>query len=154
MAADHDERIGQALASLRGGRSQKALAKEMRDRGWKWSQTTVWSVERGARPLKLAEAQSLAAIFGTEISSLLDDRSDIQIREAIYECEVGERQIRSDSMEFLAAQARLKDLLSGVRAQGKPTADYDDWLEQTPERIAAAARSLWRLDTEAERPGH
>lgn len=39
--------------------------------GHKWSQSTVWSVEKGTRPLRLVEAQSLAEIFGVPVVGLL-----------------------------------------------------------------------------------
>lgn len=42
----------------------------MKDRGHKWSQSTVWSVERGDRPLRLTEAEDLAAILGVEVAML------------------------------------------------------------------------------------
>ena len=61
--SETDQRIGQNLARLRGSLSQKDLADLMRERGWKWSQATVWSVERGDRPLRLAEAEDLARIL-------------------------------------------------------------------------------------------
>lgn len=44
--------------------SQDALAQRMRERGFKWSQATVWSVENGDRPLRLTEAIELSDIFG------------------------------------------------------------------------------------------
>jgi hypothetical protein len=62
-----DEQIGRNLARLRGPMSQQDLARQMRELGWKWSQSTVWSIERGDRPLRLGEAVALARILG-EIS--------------------------------------------------------------------------------------
>lgn len=38
----------------------------MRTRGWKWSQATVWAVEKGERPLRLAEAEDLVSILRQE----------------------------------------------------------------------------------------
>jgi hypothetical protein len=58
-----DVRIGRNLAQWRGQRTQVALADEMRARGWKWSQATVWAVEKGERPLRLAEAADLTVIL-------------------------------------------------------------------------------------------
>ncbi|MBB1482510.1 hypothetical protein H5392_01385 [Tessaracoccus sp. MC1865] len=55
-----NEMIGRTVAAWRGDMSQKALADEMRALGHKWSQSTVWSVESGSRPLKLVEAVDLA----------------------------------------------------------------------------------------------
>lgn len=43
--------------------SQQALADAMRELGHKWSQATVWSVERGNRPLRLVEANDLRTVL-------------------------------------------------------------------------------------------
>lgn len=58
-----DQQIGRNLARLRGDMPQKDLAEAMRDFGFKWSQATVWSVEKGERPLRLTEAGALGAIL-------------------------------------------------------------------------------------------
>lgn len=61
--ATTDEQIGRNLTRFRGDMSQKDLADKMRALGWKWSQSTVWSIERGDRPLRLAEAEALGPIL-------------------------------------------------------------------------------------------
>lgn len=58
-----DEQIGRNLVALRGDLSQKELADRMRKRGFKWSQATVWAIEKGERPLRLTESAALEAIF-------------------------------------------------------------------------------------------
>ncbi|WP_221586056.1 helix-turn-helix transcriptional regulator [Microbacterium sp. G2-8] len=60
-----DKQIGQNLARMRGEMSQKDLADAMREIGFKWSQATVWSVEKGERPLRLTEAEAIARALGT-----------------------------------------------------------------------------------------
>lgn len=64
--SEKDELIGKNLAELRGEISQADIAKAMRERGYKWSQATVWAVERGERPLRLAEADDLRVILGRD----------------------------------------------------------------------------------------
>lgn len=72
-----DSEIGANLALLRGEMSQDALAERMKhEHGHKWSQSTVWSVERGSRPLRLIEAQSLAEIFSTPLTSLIQSTEE------------------------------------------------------------------------------
>lgn len=71
--ATADERIGENLQALRGSMSQAALAAQMKKRGWRWSQPTVAAVEKGERPLKLAEAEHLVEILGlAEIEELTE----------------------------------------------------------------------------------
>lgn len=59
------------VARLRGERSQKGVADAMRERGWKWSQATVWAIEKGERPLRLVEADDLATVLGVHLHNLL-----------------------------------------------------------------------------------
>ncbi len=64
--------------------SQKELAERMRDLGWKWSQSTVWSIEKGERPLRLAEAQDLLPIFDlVSIHELIGPSWDRNLAELI-----------------------------------------------------------------------
>lgn len=71
-----DEQIGRNLITLRESMSQKELAERMRKLGFKWSQATVWSIEKGERPLRLTESEALGSIFGIHARSLtLTERS-------------------------------------------------------------------------------
>jgi len=65
-----DERVGRAVVSARGARSQQEVADLMKNRGWKWSQATVWSVESGRRPLRFLEALDLAEVLGVRVEDL------------------------------------------------------------------------------------
>lgn len=69
--SDLDVIIGANVVAHRGTMSQKVVAAQMKAKGWKWSQSTVWSVEAGERPLRLAEARDLAEILGTHPEDLL-----------------------------------------------------------------------------------
>jgi transcriptional regulator with XRE-family HTH domain len=73
-----NEHIGAAVAALRGGRSQASVAEDMRELGHeKWSQSTVWAVEKGTRPLRLSEANDLAGIFGCPLSDFLKQPPEV-----------------------------------------------------------------------------
>lgn len=78
----NDAQIGRNLASLRNEMSQKDLAEAMRSLGFKWSQATVWSVEKGERPLRLTEATALQEIFGVRFDSLTHNLADFAALEA------------------------------------------------------------------------
>ncbi len=73
-----DRLIGNAVTKFRGERSQADIAAQMRQRGWRWSQATVWSVEKGERPLRLAEADDLARVLGCLLADLT--RTETQAR--------------------------------------------------------------------------
>lgn len=69
--SDTDARIGKRLGVLRGEMSQANLAAAMAERGHRWSQATVWSVETAKRPLRLAEAEDVAEILDAAVVDLL-----------------------------------------------------------------------------------
>lgn len=79
----NDDVIGQNLAKLRGSMSQKDLAARMKEREWKWVQSTVASVEKGERPLRLREAADLASILGCAIEDLMNPPSAVADLQAI-----------------------------------------------------------------------
>ena len=68
--SERDKTIGANLAAIRGDVTQDELAKRMREHGFKWSQSTVWSVERGDRPMKLAEAEAVLDCLGMSVDYL------------------------------------------------------------------------------------
>ncbi|WP_103662791.1 helix-turn-helix domain-containing protein [Microbacterium sp. CJ77] len=74
-----DTHIGANLSQLRGAMTQKDLAERMRQLGHKWSQATVWSVEKGERPLRLTEALSLVGVLNTQISVLVADPNAVAV---------------------------------------------------------------------------
>jgi len=66
-----DELIGQNLQKARDSVSQTELAQRMRERGHKWTQPTVVAVEKGERPLRMAEAIDAAEILGVDLYDLV-----------------------------------------------------------------------------------
>lgn len=81
MQIPSDDQIGKNLATLRGQVTQQELGEKMRQRGFKWSQATVWDVERGKRPLRLTEALEVVAILnkpGVTVESLWADPAELR----------------------------------------------------------------------------
>lgn len=76
--SEDDARIGARVERLRTARglSQSALAREMAQRGWKWQQATVWTVENGRRSMRLAEAVGLAEVLEARVEELVFDPLD------------------------------------------------------------------------------
>ncbi|MDV2979022.1 UNVERIFIED_CONTAM: helix-turn-helix transcriptional regulator [Actinomycetes bacterium ARC8] len=74
-----DEVVGANIARFRGEMSQSEVAKKMVSHGFKWSQTTVWEVEKGKRALKFAEALDLAKVLGVTISDLGRDEDKAEL---------------------------------------------------------------------------
>jgi len=114
---NRDKEIGSTVTELRGDRSQQSVADEMRGRGWKWSQATVWSVEKGERPLKLVEALDLAEVLGAdlaEISWTPKHKGDFKarvlvrhLRDAHRIAAIGQQQVEDATKRARAYQAEL-----------------------------------------------
>lgn len=69
---DEHEVFSSPLRGLRRGAdmTQASLAVAMRERGFRWHQTTVARVEGGRRHLTIEEGTVLAELFGVAIAAL------------------------------------------------------------------------------------
>ena len=67
---NREQLIGENVQRLRSAlpMTQAELANRMKQVGYKWSQATVWSVEKGERPLRLSEAEELGKILDVATS--------------------------------------------------------------------------------------
>lgn len=133
-ADERDIHIGKNLTSRRGVRSQQALARAMRNRGWKWSQATASAIEKGERPLKLAEAIDLADELNVSLEDLIQEPE-----QAAASREVG---YRARQVGFHAASA-LKVLIGFERERRALLAAIEE-AAKIPgwERPQAAAQAL------------
>lgn len=89
-----DERIGKNFQAIRGEMTQEELAKKMREQGYKWSKATVWAIEKGERPLKVAEAAEVLRCLempADNISVFTNDSYNYKVmdlvRSVIDDCE-------------------------------------------------------------------
>lgn len=73
-----DALIGENVAKLRqqADLSQADLARAMTHAGWTWHQQTVLKVEKGHRPLRLAEAVTLARLLDVDPSVIWTPGAD------------------------------------------------------------------------------
>lgn len=121
--SDRDEQIGRSLVGIRGTMSQADLALRMRERGYKWSASTVWAIEKGDRPLKLTEAVDVLEILGIDLHPGLDEllnasgpRTEI-IRDRIRQMDASRRTV-SEALPALADDAvHLATYAAGLREQ-------------------------------------
>ncbi|WP_272950274.1 excisionase family DNA-binding protein [Nocardioides cynanchi] len=98
---ERDEQIGRNVLVLRGSTTQQAVADAMRERGWKWSQATVWSVEKGERPLRLAEAEDLAEVFGVPMQRLTAQLATVAIDRTLRKCATAYTEVLAAASRFL-----------------------------------------------------
>ena len=141
---NQDVKIGNAVLLLRGDRSQQSVAAAMRERGWKWSQSTVWSVETGERPLRLSEAEDLASVLGASTFDLLREPAETQIFVAMGRAAETYRAIEDATAAFFKAQLELASTLMDKAENGEAlsdlVADGGGWTAVTPEMAVADAR--------------
>lgn len=160
MSTERDRHIGQTMSILRGDKTQQSVADEMRQRGWRWSQATVWSVEKGERALRLAEADDLAAVLGTvSVHAFLTEPLGAHIQQGVRRVTNAYRAIVESVWECLDAQDALTVHLKRVHADGHELTDVelvqrDLWARapDVPEKAMAEARLEYehRLREEGE----
>jgi transcriptional regulator with XRE-family HTH domain len=111
-----DRHFGQRLRALREerGMSQQTLVALLGERGiTSWHQTTVGKVEVGTRPVRLAEALAVAAVFDMTVDELLQDPDS-------------ERARSRRARQLLARRSELAVIESLLRDRER---QLDAWLE-------------------------
>lgn len=131
-----DRTIGENVVTLRGEMSQKALADAMRERGHKWSQSTVWSVEKGDRPLKLAEAEDLARVLQSGVDRLTRPPKEVTLGRILQRRFVlfddARTELRASAVQFETSRQDLAwwirdGIEAGFEAEA---AQYSDYVEE------------------------
>lgn len=131
--ATRDQQIGRNVAHYRGDRSQEWLGIQMRAQGHKWSQSTVWSVEAGTRPLRFTEAQDLAVILGIEPYQLLGSDAEAQLVRAADLSAAAAYRLQEAVYDFLVAHNAVLEELR----RAETLLDSDDVRETHAYRVAA-----------------
>ncbi|WP_157156247.1 helix-turn-helix domain-containing protein [Diaminobutyricimonas sp. LJ205] len=143
---NRDELIGKNLQNLRGDMSQKELADKMRALGWKWSQATVWSIEKGERPLRLAEADALFDVLKLDgIEELLKLPAAYSYFNALQRLEETEADLRQLAIKwplrlfYVAAEADAWE-----REEGEGIVEKSSGVEiNFSETVTEAIQRLW-----------
>lgn len=155
-----DGLIGQNLARLRGDLSQADLAKKMKELGYKWSQATVWSIEKGERPLRLSEARDVVGVVGSggSLYDLLHVPDVARLREAVTNVSRENANLRLAMDEYWKALNELAitaDLVADGNEVDQIPAHLweavEDWLidgSLVPEARQAEARNQISEDLE------
>lgn len=148
-----DEQIGKNLSRLRGEMSQADLADKMRERGYKWSQATVWAVEKGERPLRLTEAQDVANILNV-FSHRLTDHDAVSVLEArMHVVSDAHRELKGAIERYHEAQLQLmfEAESSDLELENTPLGSgIIDWLGKTAADIEREIRIEDSANAQAE----
>lgn len=152
-----DELVGRNVAGLRGTMPQQELARQVRERsGHKWSQATVWSIEKGERPLRFSEAIALAEVLNCKLDDLMArDWSQRRLQEALFNLQFhldraadAVADVHSDAVP-LVRQARLEaqDRVSSGELDEPAKAELRYWISLAGDRLQAVEsqfpREVW-----------
>jgi transcriptional regulator with XRE-family HTH domain len=116
--------------------TQERLAAEMRDRGFRWSQNTVWKVERGERPLRLSEATAAASILGRSVFDLERDDINRTLSEALHAMSAADQKLTEAMDQYELARIQLSVFLDWIKREGldlDPHNAIQDWIDATLE---------------------
>lgn len=116
-----DAQVGDNIRGMREelGLDQKDVADAMRDAGFKWSQATVWSIEKDGRPLRFSEATALSRVLNPHgsvpLETFLYDDYSTELRNALSGIEAHGQQARHSIRMLLAAWDGLAQSVRNVK---------------------------------------
>lgn len=134
-----DAQIGRNVNLIRAGRTQKEVAAGMRDRGWRWTQSTVWSIESGERSVKLAEATDLATVLDVGVPDLLREDDSVVVSQCYSRVMSARLALERAAGEFIEATTNLAFAADSAadrgRLDGRAQVQASSALEDRPETI-------------------
>lgn len=149
--SDRDVAIGQNLARLRGDKTQQDIAEAMRAAGYKWSQATVWSVEKGERPLRLVEAEALSGVLKSSIDRMLLPDQDAELVDRLWrfthDFALKAQDLSLATREFEDSRGALQFVVEDV---SKRLDEADISAPMKPKIILKLSEARSRLQDEAE----
>lgn len=128
------------------GLSQEDLAQRMADRGFGFTQATVWKIEQGKRAVRIAEAVALMDALGLPSWMNLTRsphafRRDAQLQAVHRRADAAYSAIKAATAEFLRAQDEVAVAAHEAReADVAVNSLWTSWLEYPAERAVLEAR--------------
>ena len=128
------------------GLSQEELAQRMAERGFGFTQATVWKIEQGKRAVRIAEAVALMDALGLPSWMNLTRsphafRRDAQLQAAHRHAGAAFAAIKDAAAEFLRAQDAVALVAHEAREAGVAVNSlWTSWLGELAERAVIEAR--------------
>ena len=131
-----------------GNLSQDELAQRMTDRGFGFTQATIWKIESGQRPVRASELLALADALGgvqlppTDLTVNPDfARHDARMAQAHREAAAAYRRLNQAAAAYLEAQIQLLYEVHNAREAGvAPRLLHTAYLDTPPEEAVIEAR--------------
>lgn len=146
---DIDRNIAANLRTCReaGGISQDEMAQRMTDRGFGFSQATIWKIESGQRPVKASELAALRDSLGHTFS-LVDLTSEPEaarhkadLRLANQAAHDAYQTLKKAAAAYIRAQYDLLFIASAAHDAGVTVTELDaSWLDTAAEQAVIEAR--------------
>ena len=157
---DIDQNIAANLRAYReaGGISQEELAQRMTDRGFGFSQATVWKIESGQRPVRASELIALADSLGVLSATVLTREPDaarhtIQLDRANRNASDAYRAVKEAAAAYLEAQIELAVAAREAHDAGLTVTElHTSWLTSPPEEAVIEARVEEEHEAASEEP--
>ncbi len=145
---DIDANIAANVRAYReaAGMSQEELAQRMADRGFPFTQATVWKVERGQRPVRAGELIALGDLFGRILVTNLTDHPDatrhtIQLERTRGNASAAYSALKAAAAAYLDAQVQLVYAARLAHDAGHGASElYTSWLTVPAEEAVIEAR--------------
>ncbi|MFI6031614.1 helix-turn-helix domain-containing protein [Amycolatopsis magusensis] len=143
-----DQNVATNLRAFRerGGVSQEELAQRMSERGFGFSQATIWKIESGQRPVKISEAVALSDALDLPSWINLTAEPDVTRHHAdLTAAHRGAAQtyavLKDAAVLYLRAQVDLSFIVRQARDAGVPVSQlYTSWLDIPAEKAVLEAR--------------
>ena len=145
---DIDQNIAANLRTYReaGTVSQDELAQRMADRGFGFSQATIWKIESGQRPVRASELVALADSLGIMSATSLTHQPDaarhqVQLEQANRKAHQAYQALKEAAAGYLDAQVELVVAAREAQDAGLTVTElHTSWLDTPPEEAVIEAR--------------
>jgi transcriptional regulator with XRE-family HTH domain len=145
---DIDQNIAANLRAYReaGSISQEELAQRMTDRGFGFSQATIWKIESGQRPVKVSELVALADSLGVMLATDLTDepemtRHEIRLEQTNRKAHCAYETLKEAAADYLDAQLELVVAARLAHDAGLAVTElHTSWLDTPAEEAVIEAR--------------
>ena len=154
---DIDQNIAANLRTYReaGTVSQEELPQRMADRGFGFSQATIWKIESGQRPVRASELVALADSLGVMTATSLTHkpeaaRHQVQLEQADRKAHHAYETLKEAAAGYLEAQFEVLVTAREAQDAGLTVTElHTSWLDPPPEEAVIQARV--ETDQEAAR---
>jgi len=145
---DIDQNIAANLRTYREAASisQEDLAQRMADRGFGFSQATIWKIETGQRPVRASELIALAGSLGVMSPTSLTYKPDaarhqVQLEQANRNAHHAYERLKEAAAEYLDAQVELVVAARQAHDAGLAVTElHTSWLDTPAEEAVIEAR--------------